>query len=124
MRRLAAVSAALRLAAVSSALLLALGLALAGEAQPQTTGRPGEVLVREMVSVTGTIRLAPQRAGRGSALEIDSGAMGRYRVAEFGLGEALKQHVDEDVTVVAFVEPFEQDGRPVLRIARFRLHEG
>src|SRR5262245_58815800 len=100
----------------SAALALLCGLWLAGPTPAQTT-RPevkrgaGEVLVREMMTVSGTLRLVPQPAGQGSALEIDAGNLGRFRITELGLGAELKGHVDENVTVVAFVEPFQQDGR-------------
>ena len=112
-------------AATVLALVTGLGLA---DASPAQSTRPdvrrgGAILVQEMVSVTGTLRLVPQPAGRGSALEIDAGRLGRYRIAELGLGAELKGHVDEQVSIVAFVEPFEQDGRAVLRVARFTLHD-
>lgn len=112
-------------AATVLALVTGLGLA---DASPAQSTRPevrrgGAILVQEMVSVTGTLRLVPQPAGRGSALEIDAGPLGRYRINELGLGTELKGHVDEQVSIVAFVEPFQQDGRAVLRVARFQLHD-
>jgi hypothetical protein len=107
------------------ALLPALGLAFASSAHPRLDGRSGgEVLVMEMVSVTGTLRLAaPPTAGR-SALEVDSGAMGRYRIDARGLGAELVRHVGEAVTVVAFVEASAAEGREILRVERFTVHEG
>ena len=113
--------------AAAAMLALVSGLALA-DASPAQSTRPevrrgGAMLIREMLTVTGTLRLVPQPAGEGSALEIDAGALGRYRITELGLGAELKHHADEHVSVVGFVEPFEQDGRPVLRVAGFTLHD-
>ena len=108
------------------ALVTGLGLADASPAQstrPEVRHGGGEILVREMMTVTGLLRLVPQPAGQGSALEIDAGTLGRFRITELGLGAELKSHVDEHVTVVAFVEPFQQDGRTALRVAHFTLHD-
>ena len=117
--------------AATALVALACGLLLAGPIPAQSTRPPrpdvraggGEILVREMMTVTGLLRLVPQPAGQGSALEIDAGNLGRFRITELGLGAELKTHVDEHVTVVAFVEPFQQDGRTALRVAHFTLHD-
>lgn len=86
---------------------------------PVPSGR--EVLVREIVSVTGTVRMASLPAGQGSAVEVDSDLGGRFRIEPLGPGAELRSHVDEHVTVTGFVEPFQQDGRPVLRVSRITL---
>ena len=96
--------------------------AVADSPQIRPQVRPGqEVLVREIVTVTGTVRMASLPAGQGSAVELDSGPDGRFRINPLGLGAELRGHVDEHVTVTGFVEPFEQDGRPVLRVSRITL---
>jgi hypothetical protein len=41
-----------------------------------------------------------------------------------GLGAELKQHVGEAVSVVAFVVPSDDPGRPLLRVERFTIREG
>jgi hypothetical protein len=114
--------------AMAALMTLFAGLLLAGpipaqSLRPQVKPGGGEVLVREMMTVTGLLRLVPQPAGQGSALEIDAGNLGKFRITELGLGAELKTHVDEHVTVVAFVEPFQQDGRTALRVAHFTLHD-
>jgi hypothetical protein len=82
----------------------------------------GEVLVMEMVSVTGTL-YAVEGAGAGDgALEIYSDLGGRYRIDVNGLGAALLGHVGEAVTLVAFLERSEGKQRPLLRVERFTLH--
>jgi len=114
--------------AATALLVLVCGLLVAGpipaqSPRPEVKRGAGEVLVREMMTVSGTLRLVPQPAGQGSALEIDAGRQGRFRITELGLGAELKSHVDEHVTVVAFVEPFRPDGRTALRVAQFTLHD-
>ena len=108
-----------------TALLAATGIGWAAGADPpqiRPQVRSGqEVLVREIVTVTGTVRMASLPAGQGSAVELDSGADGRFRINPLGLGAELRGHVDEHVTVTGFVEPFQQDGRPVLRVSRITL---
>ncbi|HXK21436.1 MAG TPA: hypothetical protein VMS55_02045 [Myxococcota bacterium] len=107
-----------------TALLAAGGIGSAGSADPPQIHpqvHSGEVLVREIVSVTGTVRMASLPAGQGSAVELDSVEGGRFRIEPLGLGAELLSHVDEHVTVTGFVEPFEQDGRPVLRVSRIAL---
>jgi hypothetical protein len=109
-----------------AAVLTVAGLGAAGSAdQPQIRPEvhPGgqAVLVREIITVTGTVRMASLPAGQGSAVEVDGGAGGRFRINPLGLGAELRGHVDEHVTVTGFVEPFEQDGRPVLRVSRITL---
>jgi hypothetical protein len=115
-----------RLASVIGLQLLVFGL-LFGDASAQSARpeprRGGAMLVREMLTVTGTLRLVPEPGGEGSALEIDAGNLGRFRITELGLGAELKHHADEQVSIVAFVEPFQQDGHPVLRVAGFTLHD-
>lgn len=100
--------------------LAALGLSVTSAAQSRSDG---EVLVMQMVSVTGVLELAAQPAGGETALEIDSGAMGRYRIDARGLGAELVQHVGELVTVVALVSPPAAGGGRILRVERFTLHE-
>lgn len=110
-----------------SAWLTALALPQSGAAEPTATADPssrrGEVLLMEMVFVTGKLRIATLPQASGTALELDSGAMGRYRIDEHGLGEELKQHVGEEVTVVAFVEPSAETELPLLRVQRFTIHD-
>lgn len=104
-------------------------LAFAGWAQSPTPNPlpDGPELITQIVSVTGKVRLTSLPAGGGTAIEIDSGP-DRYRIAEVGLGLELKQHVGRDVTVVAYVEPSAQDGRPIedgrllLLVQRFTVH--
>jgi hypothetical protein len=87
----------------------------------------GPELVTQIVSVTGKVRLTSLPAGLGTAIEIEAGD-DRYRIAEVGLGLQLMQHVGRDVTVVAYVEPSAQDGRPLedgrllLLVQRFTVH--
>ena len=96
--------------------------ASADPAQVRPPVPPGrEVLVLESVSVTGTVRMAPVPPGQGSAVEVDSDLGGRFRIEPLGLGSELRSHVDERVTVTGFVEPFRQEGRPVLRVSRITL---
>jgi len=105
---------------------------LIGSAVTATLGLPvtsawsrsdSEVLVMEMVSVTGVLELAARTPGGGTVLAIDSGAaMGVYRIDERGLGAELLRHLGELVTVVAVVSPSAADGGRVLRVERFTLH--
>jgi hypothetical protein len=108
-----------------AALLAASGIgstAVADPPQIRPQVRSGqEVLVREIVTVTGTVRMASLPAGQGSAVELDSAAGDRFRINPLGLGAELRGHVDENVTVTGFIEPFQQDGRPVLRVSRITL---
>ena len=108
-----------------TALLAATAIGAASSADPppiRPQVRSGhEVLVREIVTVTGTVRMSSLPAGQGSAVELDSGPDGRFRINPLGLGAELRGHVDDNVTVTGFVEPFEQDGRPVLRVSRITL---
>jgi hypothetical protein len=107
------------------ALLAAAGIGTFAAADPlpiRPQARPAhEVLVREIVTVTGTVRMSSLPAGRGGDVELDSGPDGRFHINPLGLGAELRGHVDEHVTVTGFVEPFEQDGRPVLRVSRITL---
>ena len=111
---------------VSLAALLAataIGPVASADPPPQISPlRPNhEVLVREIVTVTGTVRAAPPQAGQSSAVEVDSGPDGRFFINPLGLGAELRGHVDEQVTVTGIVEPFQQEGRPVLRVSRITL---
>ena len=89
--------------------------------RPQLRPAGQEVLIREIVTITGTVRMTSLPAGQGSAVELDGGLGGRFRINPLGLGGELRGHVDEHVTVTGFVEPFEEDGRPVLRVSRITL---
>jgi hypothetical protein len=118
-----------RVIAVSlSAWLVGQTLPQGAAAEPARVADPisrrAEVLLLEMVSVTGTLRSAAQPQRSGAVLELDSGAMGRYRIDEHGLGAELKRHVGEAVSVVAFVEPSEDPERPLLHVERFTIREG
>jgi len=108
-----------------AALLAATAIGAAAAADPPQirpqVRRGQEVLMLEIVTVTGTVRIASLPAGKDSAVEVDSDVGGRFRINPLGLGAELRGHVDEHVTVTGFVEPFEQDGRPVLRVSRIRL---
>lgn len=117
-----------RVIAVSlSAWLVGQTLPQGAAAEPARVADPisrrAEVLLLEMVSVTGTLRSAAQPQGSGAVLELDS-ALGRYRIDEHGLGAELKRHVGEAVSVVAFVEPSEDPERPLLHVERFTIREG
>ena len=101
--------------------LLALALAWpwAGGADPL----PGEVLVMQLVSVSGELVSVNDPRTGSSTLELASDLDGRYRIDGSGAGAALRKHVGENVSVIAFVDLGDRAGRPLLRVERFTLHE-
>ena len=99
-----------------------LGLPAAGVAEEEDLMQC-EVLVMQMVTVTGVLHLASLPAGQGSTLELDVEKQGRFRISEEGRGAELMAHVGDMVTIFAFLEPYSQDDLPVLRVERFSLHE-
>jgi hypothetical protein len=99
----------------TAAAAAALGVGFAADAG-------AEVLVMEMVSVTGTLYAVESPDAGDGTLEIYSDLGDRYRIDVDGLGAALLGHVGEAVTVVAFIEPSDEKERPLLRVERFTLH--
>jgi hypothetical protein len=106
---------------IGSATAAALGLAVMA-ATPSRADR--EVLVMEMVSVTGTLYAVESSDAGESGLEIASHLGSRYRIDANGLGASLRNHVGEAVTAVGFLRPFKQGGLPLLRVERFTVYGG
>jgi hypothetical protein len=110
------------LAALSAALGLASGFAAGASSWPtRAESDRSPVLVSHMVSVTGTLRFVDGARADESDLEIASDLGGRFRIGP-QRAAALRKHVGDVVTVVAYVEPRTRGGRTLLRVERFTAH--
>jgi hypothetical protein len=91
-----------------------------------TTSRPGLGSTpppADLELMTGTVRAVEESLlGRPETVEIVTPEVGTYPVEDEGVGEELKEHVGETVTVVAVIR-LGADGRERLSVQKFRVHE-
>lgn len=104
---------------------LAAGLAVLGAVASVGLAEPrhGEVLLMEMVTVTGTLLSVADPDGQ-RWLEIVSDLGGHYRIAQTDRSAPLREHLGEHATVVAIAELSPDGSGPLLRVQRFTLYDG
>jgi hypothetical protein len=111
-----------RVAVVASlaAILLVFGWPTWSAAQQAEDAAPGS----QALSVTGTVEAADEDfLGRVKAVQIVSPEMGTFLVADDEKGRELIDHVGKDVTVTAR-RMVDDEGKSVLAVSDYRVHEG
>ncbi len=104
---------------IAAALFGMIVLATAGVAQSEAPANP----IARPLTVTGMIEpVADPLFGATTPVQIVSADAGTFLVANEGVGKDLRAHVGVKVTVVAKPEA-DVDGKPLLRVLRYELHE-
>jgi hypothetical protein len=87
-------------------------------------GKTVEEMGTRTLDVTGTIEAAEKSFfGRVKTVQIVSSELGTFLVADDEIGRKLAEHVGRTVTVTARQE-LDDEGKRVLAISEYRVHEG
>lgn len=108
-----------------TALALAYGVAEGGSppGAPVAGESASDAPIARSVTVTGTIEAEDKPMfGKAKSVRIVSPDEGTFAIEDAGVGQELKDHVGEKVTVLAR-RTVNAEGKPALRVERYEVHE-